>query len=59
MGCNCGGKPKPPGPQPGSGKALYALDTNGVTQTFGSQLEAKAANVRQGSHGVVRPLTRF
>lgn len=58
MGCNCG-KPQPqPGPNTGS-KPKFALETNGRTQTFGSQLEAQAANVRQGGQGIIKPLTRF
>lgn len=52
--CNCG-KPKP---KPASGgKASFTLqDTSGRVQTFGSRLEAQAANVReQQGTGIVKP----
>lgn len=54
-GCNCGSsKPKP---RPGGKEQSFVLTgTNGRTQSFGSRLEAQAANVRlYGGQGNVKP----
>lgn len=67
MGCNCGGnKPRPPrpaAPAPAPSKPMqgqtqtFALDlSTGQRFTFGSRLEAEAANVRAGYTGTITPL---
>lgn len=65
MGCNCGGKKKESGPgiggssQPKSGSGgtqSFTLTGPGDrVQSFGSELEANAARVRQGNTGRVAP----
>lgn len=63
--CNCN-KPKPaarPRPYTGtsgtSGSATQSFSLvlrDGSTQTFGSRLEADAANARAGYSGIVKPV---
>lgn len=57
MGCNCGKreKPKRPETQTGTTQTFQLELDGGVTQTFGSLLEARAAQVRAGRRGVIRP----
>lgn len=71
MGCNCGGKKTKSGPgiagssqptpapaPPASNTGVtqqFSLTTGSRVQKFGSMLEAKAANVRQGGTGTVSP----
>lgn len=61
MACNCG-KRKGTGAKT-SGKGTkkveeYVLQNGGSTQTFGSRLEAQAANQRAGGTGTIRPAVR-
>lgn len=60
--CNCGGnKPKPrpyPGTSQQSGKTTQSFSLllrDGSKQSFGSKLEADAANARAGYTGTVKP----
>lgn len=64
MGCSCRkpkppaqGKPKPADQDKAKGKTQsFALRTrSGNVLTYGSELEAKAANARQGGTGTVIP----
>lgn len=60
MACNCG-KRKGSGTKSGKGtkKAeAFVLQNGGSTQTFGSRLEAQAANQRAGGTGTIRPAVR-
>lgn len=65
MACNCGGrkpprpapKPRPKGAAAGSNstQSFTLVDRAGGELTFGSRLEAEAANARSGFRGIVRP----
>lgn len=60
MACNCG---KRKGGTKSTGKGTkkveeFVLQTGGSTQTFGSRLEAQAANQRAGGTGTIRPTVR-
>lgn len=57
--CNCGKRKPAPMPKPTpSGVTPSSLTLNGRTTQFGSGLEARAANVRAGGAGIVRPVIR-
>lgn len=64
MGCNCkGSRPSRPRQAPSKPRKSGSKETQtfeltdqyGRTQTFGSRLEAKAANARAGGRGTIRP----
>lgn len=63
--CNCN-KPKPSAHRPrplangssGAARQSFELIVGGKTATFGSRLEADAANARSGFRGIVRPLPK-
>jgi hypothetical protein len=58
-GCGCGKKKPPAAPPPSSvNSQSFALELNGRSQAFGSNLEARAANVRAGGTGHIRPVLR-
>lgn len=60
MGCNCGKKknttPPPPKQSATGQRQSFRLDLDsGESFQFGSQLEARAALVRAGRRGTIRP----
>ncbi len=61
--CNCGknkraatsDRPQRPMTAGAARQQQYKLVIGGVSRTFGSRLEADAANARAGNRGLVRP----